>query len=173
MKLKLIILVAILTSIISCQKQKDSFQSYLETNHSVKNFDYNRFFSLAQNQNLTIKKIIAYLKTVNSKNEFLTEFVKVAGYPRWDKSIIKHGAEIQQTILANKLYQENDTICVIPLVSENNTAITGVLIAEVLNDQIKCRYSLLNNYKEMQEIQRMFVLSMIQLEKHVYGYTTF
>ncbi|HEX7902867.1 MAG TPA: hypothetical protein VF487_03230 [Chitinophagaceae bacterium] len=173
MKQKLFILLGILIGVTACQKKADSFEKN-EVNHVTNKFNYNRFFPESQSNNPTIKRIFEYLKSENSKKDFLSEFVKIAGYPRWDKIILKEGAEMHNTdFVNNKFYQETDTLCIIPLVTENNTAISGVLIAELLNGQINCHYSLVNNYNEMGELKRKFVLSMIQFEKFVFGHTTF
>lgn len=68
---------------------------------------------------------------------------------------------------------KNDGVFITPLVSENNTTITGVLIGELINGKIKCRYGLLNDYHQMGEFKKEFVLGMIQLENHVFGCTSF
>lgn len=173
MKQKLFILLGILIGFAACQKQADSFQKN-ETNDVANKFNYKRFFAESQNDNPAIKKIFEYLKSENSKKDFLSSFVKIAGYPRWDKIILKEGPEIKNVdFVANSFSQTTYTFCIVPLVTVNNTAITGVLIAEIVNGQVNCRYSLVNDYKEMGESKRKFVLSMIQFEKFVFGHTTF
>ena len=171
MKQRLFVL-GFLAILISCQKQIDTSQEN-GASHVEKKFNYNRFFPDSESDNPAIRKIFEYLKAENSKKGFLPNFVKTAGYPRWDKILLKKAATMQNIVLANTIYEQSDTICVVPLVSENNTAITGVFIAELLNDQVKCHYSLLTDYSKMGEFKQKFVLSMIQLEKLVFGYTSF
>ena len=155
MKRKLLFLLGILLVLVSCQKQIDTFQE--NVSHSGKEFDYDRFFPESESNKPGIKTIFEYLKSEHSKKAFLSDFVAIAGYPRWDKII----------------YRKADSVYVIPLVSENNIAITGMLMAELLNGQVKCRYSLLIDYGKMGEIKKEFVLSMIQLEHYVFGHTGF
>lgn len=150
---KLLSLSGFLIILISCQKQVDVVK---ENQPAEKKFDYNRFFPESGHANPVINRIFEYLKNENGKQEFLPAFVKIAGYPRWDKIILK-----------------NDTHSIIPLVSENNTAVTGILIAEFINDQVKCHYSLLTEYRKMGEFKEEFVFGMIGLENHVFGRTSF
>lgn len=145
MRQKILFLLGFWVICISCQKGVDVLPE--------KKFDYSRFFPESESNKPGIKRVFDYLK---SKKEFLPDFVAVAGYPRWDKAIFK-----------------NDNTCIIPLVSENNTAVTGVLVAEVLNDQVICRYSLLIHYGKMGEFKKDFVFSMMQLENFVFGRTSF
>lgn len=152
MKQKLLIVFGVMIISISCQKQIDDFRE----DGPGKKFDYNRFFPESQKDHPAIKRIFSYLKNEHSKKDFLSNFVEVAGYPRWDKILLR-----------------NDSICIIPLVSENNTAVTGMLIAELLGDGVKCRYNLLSDYRKIGQPAKAFVLSMIQFEKHVFGHTSF
>jgi hypothetical protein len=50
---------------------------------------------------------------------------------------------------------------------------TGMLIADLNGDAVKCHYSLLADYRKMGKSAKAFVLSMIQLENHVFGHATF
>lgn len=172
MKQKLFFLFGILICLVSCQKQLDSFQENAEQDAADK-FNYNRFFPESQADNPVIKRVFEYLKNENSKKDFLSAFVRSAGYPRWDKVLLNKAVSMNNIVFANAIYNEHDTICVIPLVSENNTVIKGVLIAELLNGRVQCHYSLLTDYRKMGEYKEKFVLGMIQLEKLVFGHTSF
>lgn len=169
MKQKVYIFLMLLVSMVSCQKQVDT--SHTGINQVEKKFNYNRFFP--ETDNPAVKRILEYLKRENSKKDFLSDFVRVAGYPRWDKTLLKRSVNMQNIEVANAMYHENDTICIIPLVSESNITISGMLIAELVNEQVICHYSLLTDYTRMEQSRRGFVLSMIQLEKLVFGHTSF
>jgi hypothetical protein len=150
---KLFFLSSFLIILISCQKRVDTFT---ENKAGEKPFDYNRFFPESAPANPVIKRIFEYLKSENGTQEFLPAFVTIAGYPRWDKIILK-----------------DDRYSIIPLVSDNNTTMTGILVAEFINDQVKCHYSLLTDYRKMGEFKKEFVFGMIELENFVFGRTSF
>jgi hypothetical protein len=101
MKQKLPLVFAALIIFISCQKQIAARHE----NDAAKKVNYARFFPESEKDHPAIKRIFEYLKLESSKRDFLSGFVEPAGYPRWDKILFK-----------------SDAICVIPLVSENNTA---------------------------------------------------
>jgi len=173
MNQKLAIFLFVLIGMTSCKKDFDSFSKDESVNQTSKiNFD--RFFPSEQGRKPIFDKIFTYLQQENDKKEFLSDFVKTAGYPRWDKTIFKKPSFIENTNLpTNTSFTSSDTLCLIPLVTENNTAITGVLVAAIQNGQVECHFALSSRYNDMGALKREFVISLIQLEKHVYGRTSF
>ena len=86
MNLKLAIFLLVLIGMTSCKKELDSFSKDESINQTFKiNFD--RFFPAEQAKKPIFDKIFTYLQQENDKKEFLSDFVKTAGYPRWDKTI--------------------------------------------------------------------------------------
>lgn len=170
MKKQSALLITIVIFALSCNKQKTDIQ-FNDSNNPQKEFNHSRFFPESANENQTIKRIFSYLKNENSKKEFLTAFVKIAGYPRWDKAII------QQVNHGNSLRNEslgiNDSTCIIPLVQENKSSLNGVIIAHISGDSISCGYSLLNNYNLLKTGKKDFVLAMLKLDAKLFNHKSF
>ncbi len=112
----------------SCKKA-DTFSSYIsnETDYTQK------FFATAGSESAIILKVNQQLKNENSKTEFVSKLVNIAGFPRWDKTIIySNQSNISNNYIAANLQSTDaDTICLIPIVSTDNTFITGVIIATI------------------------------------------
>ena len=169
MKKQLVILTGVIVFVLSCTKQRSDIQ--FKEGNTQKEFDYNRFFPESANENPMTKRIFSYLKNENSKKEFLTAFVKVAGYPRWDKTIIQRAN--YSNSLRNENLTSNDSVWIIPLVKENKSSLNGVMIAHISGDSINCRYSLLNNYNLLKNEKKDFVLAMLKLDAKLFNHKSF
>ena len=131
-----------------------------------------RFFGLNENTNSNIKQISEYLKKLNQKKPFVNKFIKLAGYPRWDKGFLIPKDAINQltqpeTIVADSTY-------IIPVVSETDRFVTGAIIASI-EDSTAYRLVLLKDYQSYndEDAKAMFIKAIMVLDAKVYGYNKF
>lgn len=148
----------------SCKKHDIDYRNQEEKPNEL------RFFNLHGNKNSSVTQISKDLKKLNQEKPFVTKFINLAGYPRWDKGFflpkIERNLRMQsQTTVSNSTY-------IIPVVSENDKFVTGAIIATI-GDSSTYRLALLRDYQSYQKDKASFLKAMMILDAKVYGYNKF
>jgi hypothetical protein len=164
-KTKLLFLLTLFTAIIACKKNdiQDSFQE-VDKAKSI------RFFELKSDTKSHIVRLNRELFELNQRNQFIKEFIKLAGYPRWDKgfSLTKRSSNKRVQLRSSA----NDSTIIIPVVSESDKAVTGAIIVRI-SDTTSYHLVLLNNYQSYNANKSTFIKAMMILDAKVYGYNKF
>ena len=106
---------------------------------------YNRFFKLPENANNITLKIAEKLRQLNSKEEFLSSFVKNNGYPVWNKVLIKKAETASSSLVGNNSTNA-DTLVIIPFVLDSSNMVNSYIVAQV-NDSISLDLYKSSDYK--------------------------
>ncbi|MBK8710449.1 MAG: hypothetical protein IPL97_00980 [Niastella sp.] len=108
-----------------------------------------KFFQTTSAPNATVQRVMAEIKKLNEKKEFITQFAKENGYPVWNKVII--GTSNQQnnetSFINNNSNAEIDTTILIPFVLVGENTVEGFIKAEVTQRSVDVSYSLAKDYK--------------------------
>jgi hypothetical protein len=128
------------------------------------------FFKTDNGVRPSILKIQKNLIELNKSKPFVDEFVRMGGYPRWDKGfyLVKNGLN-QRMQSSNSVI---DSTFIIPVVSQNNKVVTGALIAKI-GYTSSYNLVLLKDYKSQNNNKANFVKAMMILDAKVYGYNKF
>jgi hypothetical protein len=129
-----------------------------------------RFFQVNANANPTILQINKSLSELNQENPFVSKFIKLAGYPKWDKGFFlpKRGLNLN----TQNGITSTDSTFIIPVVSESDRVVTGAIIANI-GDIPSYHLVLLKDYQSYNTDEATFVKAMMILNAKVYGYNKF
>jgi hypothetical protein len=105
-----------------------------------------KFFTTPPNTASITLKVIDELKKRNELSGFVANFANTAGYPVWDKSLIRTKEIANTSFASSNVAGSTDTIVYIPIVLANQTIVNGFVEA-IVNGTISLSFSLAQDYK--------------------------
>lgn len=165
-KTKVLLISSLITMILfSCKKNDIENLSWADEKANEL-----RFFQVKANTNSEIQRINKNLFDLNQKKPFVSKFIKLAGYPKWDKGFFlpKRGSNQRMQYRTTS----SDSTFIIPVVSESDKAVTGAIIAKI-GDTLSYHLVLLKDYQSYNNDKETFVKAMMILGAKVYGYNKF
>lgn len=129
-----------------------------------------RFFEINGNTNSGILQINKSLREQNQEKPFITKFIKLAGYPKWDKGFYLPKRRLNQRMQSRTTV--SDSTYIIPVVSESDRVVTGAIIAKI-GDTSSYNLVLLKDYQSYNSDKSIFIKAMMILDAKVYSYNKF
>ena len=118
----ILIFITVVLFYLSCRKQEAVTAEKQEA--STKLTD--AFFKLSDSSNEKIKAIASHLYRINQKKEFVTQLVKNAGYPQWDKALFASEKSVLKNNSASSGPDSTDVIF-IPFVRPQGNTTSAIL----------------------------------------------
>ena len=161
------LLISILFTVLlfSCKKSEIGI-----LNQSDERTNELRFFQVKANTNSEILRINKSLSELNQRKPFVSKFIKLAGYPKWEKGFFlpKRGSNQRMESRTTS----SDSTFIIPVVSESDISVTGAIIAKI-GDTVSYHLVLLKDYQSYNSDKEIFIKAMMILDAKVYGYNKF
>lgn len=144
-----------------------------------------KFFNLPQNLNPAVQKIANKIKVQNNEKNFLDAFVKVQGYPIWDKAKITtvplaYAPNIRFNSRASSSTTETEDFILVPLAMPNTNRVHGALSCVVKGDSVSIalidgrKYKWYNDHPDSIGMNGEDVtLLMMQLDKAAFNHKYF
>ncbi len=166
MKLKLFFAFSLsIVLITSCQKdlttEKDTSSEALIT----------KFFKSDARITSEILYLKMELQNLQKKNPFAEGVIKMAGFPKWEKTIIvKNRKSTSNSVVQNN--QNLESSYIIPIVGLSETNVTGAITVEP-DMPVKYHLILLNDFAQHGLSNDSFITAMMLLDSKVFGYDRF
>jgi hypothetical protein len=164
-KNKMLLISTLLTILLASCKKNDIDQLTQEEKTNEL-----RFFEINENTNSGILQINKSLREQNQEKSFITKFIKLAGYPKWDKGFFLSKRRLNQRMQSRTTV--SDSTYIIPVVSESDRVVTGAIIAKI-GDSSTYNLVLLKDYQSYSSDKSIFIKAMMILDAKVYGYNKF
>lgn len=160
----------------SCKKTDNDIKA--STDQTMK------FFKLPVAAPNVVKRIAAELEKQNSNKEFVAQFIKQEGVPRWDKASVGTANNLYITTnrsLSDGGTKKTDTTVIVPIVLEKDDHVSAFFMATV-NDAVSISLLRNSDYKRFpyettrpatSTTAEEFALRMMFLDRDVFGYTRF
>jgi hypothetical protein len=175
------LLICIAIAKTSCKKI-DELSKDAVTNNTV---NTNQFFNLPANVNSAVARVALELKLQNELTGFVNEIANTAGYPVWDKSVVKliKQNNIAMSASLSKDGEGGDTCILVPMVLQDAKYVNAFIAASIIDDSVTMRMFYRNDYKAYPfkasqpaagvTTAEAFASQMLLFDNEVFGYNTF